>query len=146
MSDVAALTAERDALRQQLVAERVGHAFAGSKFITHRLTVPAAIMESGFGKHFEIEDGRIVAKDRQGNRIMSRERMGEPADFDEALEALVDSYEHKDRILKGSGASGGGAHESAAMGFIKTMPRVTFEGLSAAEQMQWVTRGGRVTD
>lgn len=55
---------------------------------------------------------RRLAYDQSGNKIFSRARPGELADFDEALEVLVDQYPHKEQILKASGANGGGAGTS----------------------------------
>jgi len=66
-------------------------------------------VQARFGQAFKVEDGKVVAYDPAGNKIFSRSRAGEVADFDEALEALVDQYPYKDQILRGSGASGGGA-------------------------------------
>jgi hypothetical protein len=74
-----------------------------------KLAIPADMVQARFGNAFKIEDGKVVAYDSQNNKIYSRARPGELADFDEALDVLVDMYPHKDSILKGSGASGGGA-------------------------------------
>ena len=58
-----------------------------------------------------------------------------PADFDEALELLVDAYPHKASILKGSGASGGGAGGGGGCSGGKTqITRAQFGQLSPAEQ------------
>jgi hypothetical protein len=92
-----------------LVREMIGGRFARSKFITDKLAIPADLVEARFGAAFKIEDGKVVAQDHHGNKLFSREKPGETADFDEALSMLVDAYPHKENILKGSGASGGGA-------------------------------------
>ncbi|MCG6540179.1 hypothetical protein MCB86_08830 [Pseudomonas sp. KSR10] len=96
-------------LEQQLYGEKIGGSFARSKVIAEKLAVPADMVQATFGSCFKIEEGKVVAYDANGNKIFSRARPGELADFDEALETLVDSYPHKDHILKGSGANGGGA-------------------------------------
>ena len=102
--------AERDGLKASLVNEIVGGSFSRSKFIAEKLAIPADIAQARFGNAFQVEEGnRIVAKDPKGNTLFSRSRPGEVADFDEALELIVDSYPYRDSILKGSGASGGGA-------------------------------------
>ena len=54
------------------------------------------------------DDGRIIAKDNNGNEIYSQIKPGEPAAFDEALEILVGNYKNKDSILRGNQATGGG--------------------------------------
>jgi hypothetical protein len=96
-------------LEQQLYGEKIGGSFARSKVIAEKLAVPADMVQATFGNRFKIEDGKVVAYDANGNKIFSRARPGELADFDEALETLVEQYPYKDHILKGSGANGGGA-------------------------------------
>lgn len=103
---------ERDTLKESLFAEKIGGSFARSKFITDKIAVPADMIQATFGKAFKIEDGKIVAYGQNGEKVFSRARPGELADFDEALESLVDQYPHKTHILKGSGANGGGAGPS----------------------------------
>jgi len=80
--------------------EKITGAFAGSKFVAEKLAIPFDIAEARFGKQFAIEDGRIVAKDVSGNKIFSRSKAGDLAEFEEALEMIVDSYPQKDHILK----------------------------------------------
>lgn len=96
-------------LEQQLYGEKIGGSFARSKVIAEKLAVPADMVQATFGNRFKIEEGKVVAYDANGNKIFSRARPGELADFDEALESLVDSYPYRDTILKSSGANGGGA-------------------------------------
>lgn len=104
------LIAEKDAT---LNKELIGGRFSRSKYIADNLTIPVDVAQSFFGQAFKIEDGKVVAYDHSGNKIFSRERPGEPAEFDEALSVLVGNYAHKDAILRatqtGSGAAGGGS-------------------------------------
>lgn len=125
---------ERDTLKGELYGEKIGGAFARSKFIADKVAVPADLLQASFGKHFTIENGKVVAKDANGNQIFSRTKHGEPAEFEEALEMLVDAYPHKASILKGSGASGGGAGGSGGQGGggKKTMTRAQFDALDPA--------------
>lgn len=102
-------TTRAEQLEQQLYAERIGGSFARSKVIADKLAIPADMVQARFGQAFKIEDGKVVAYDGNGNKLYSRARPGELADFDEALETLVEQYPHKDHILKASGANGGGA-------------------------------------
>lgn len=127
---------ERDTLKGELYAEKIGGSFARSKFIADKVAIPADMVQAAFGRHFGIEGGKIVAKDANGNQLFSRTRHGEPADFDEALELLVEAYPHKGSILKGSNASGGGASSSGGGGGSgKTkISREQFQALSPAEQ------------
>ena len=81
------------------------------RFDLHRLILALAVLGvlATFGNSFKIEEGKVVAYDAQGQKIFSRSRPGELADFNEALETLVSQYPHRDHILKSSGANGGGA-------------------------------------
>ena len=97
---------------QQLYAEKIGGSFARSAFIAEKLAVPADMVQATFGQNLKIEDGKVVAYDSQGQKIFSRARPGELADFDEAIETLVSQYPHRDHILKSSNANGGGAQGS----------------------------------
>lgn len=108
-------------LTGDLYAEKIGGSFTRSKLLTDpnhpiKLAIPADMVQARFGSAFKVEDGKVVAYDNAGNKIFSRARPGELADFDEALETLIDAYPHKESILKGSGASGGGASGSGAGG------------------------------
>ena len=104
---------ERDTLRGQLNDHLIGGAFTGSKFIADKFAAkgPAGveIARALFAKHLKVEDGKVVAYDANGAKLYSRTKPGELAGADEAIELLVDAYPHKDHILGGSGASGGGA-------------------------------------
>jgi hypothetical protein len=126
------IVTERDKLKADLYAEKIGGSFSRSKAIADKFAIPADLVQARFGNAFTIEDGKIVAKDQAGNKIYSRARPGELADFDEALEVLVDQYPYKDSILKGSGASGSGAGQGKqGAGGQKTMTRAQFEALDA---------------
>ncbi|RYE42637.1 MAG: hypothetical protein EOP24_31960 [Hyphomicrobiales bacterium] len=107
---------ERDTLKSELFNEKIGGAFARSKFIGEKVAMPADFVQAAFGKHFTVEGGKIVAKDANGQQMFSRTRHGEPADFEESLEMLVEGHPQKASILKGSGASGGGAQGSQGNG------------------------------
>lgn len=97
---------------QQLYAEKIGGSFARSKYIADKLAVPVDMVQATFGQNLKIEEGKVVAYDTQGQKIFSRSRPGELADFDEAIETLVSQYPHRDHILKSSDANGGGAQGS----------------------------------
>ena len=103
------VTGKAQIFEQQLYAEKIGGSFSRSKFIADKLAVPADMVQATFGQNLKVEDGKVVAYDAQGQKIFSRARPGELADFDEAIETLVSQYPHRDHILKSSGANGGGA-------------------------------------
>lgn len=102
------ITGERDALRAGWDQEKVFSAFTGSKFVNEKMSIPADMVVSHFGARFKIEDGKIVGYHPTGDKVFSRSKPGDPAEFEEALELLVDAYPNKEHILKGSGQSGGG--------------------------------------
>lgn len=97
------------ALEQALNNEVIGGNFARSKFISEKLVIPGDMVQAQFGKHFKIEDGKMVPYDSKGDKIFSREKPGEVAGFDEALSILVDGYQHKSAILRAKVPDGGGA-------------------------------------
>ena len=125
---------ERDTFKTELYNEKIGGAFARSKFIADRVVIPADMVQAAFGHRFSIENGKTIAKDANGQPIFSRTRHGEPADFEEALEIMVDGYAHKASILKGSGASGGGSTGNGGQGAggKKSYSRQQFESLDMA--------------
>lgn len=108
---------ERDKLKTDLYGEKIGGAFSRSPLIVGdkaKFAIPADLVQARFGQHFKIEEGKTVATDSAGNKIYSKARPGEYADFDEALEIIVDAYPHKDSILKGTGNSGSGSQPNGA--------------------------------
>ncbi|MDH1824618.1 DUF6651 domain-containing protein [Delftia tsuruhatensis] len=137
---------ERDSLKNELYAEKIGGAFARSEFISKKVAMPADFVQAAFGKNFSIEGGKVVAKDANGQPMFSRTRHGEPANFEEALEMLIDTHPHKDSILKGSGASGSGAGGGGGAGGQKTMGRAQFEQLDPAGRAAAIKGGTTVTD
>ncbi|MEO8837562.1 MAG: DUF6651 domain-containing protein [Herbaspirillum sp.] len=143
-------TTRTQALEQQLYSEKVGGAFARSSLIVGdkaKLTLPPDMVEARFGKAFSIEEGKIVAKDQNGNKIFSAANPGELAGFDEALEILVNAYPYKDQILKGSGASGGGAQQSNGGGQnTKSVNRAGFDQMSQTDRGSFMKSGGVVVD
>ncbi|WP_248769071.1 DUF6651 domain-containing protein [Pseudomonas sp. MWU12-2345] len=143
----APIIAERDSLNAALVTEKVGGSFDRSKFITDKLAIPSDLVRARFGEQFKVEDGKVVAYDKTGNKLFSRSNPGEVANFDEALELLVDSYPYRDQILKSSGASGGGATGgNAAAGGKKSITRAQFDELPPAKQMEHMKSGVTLTD
>lgn len=134
-------------MERELYGERIGGAFARSKFVGEKMAIPADLVQARFGANFKLEEGKVVAYDQAGNKIYSKAKPGELADFDEAIEFLVDAYPHKDHILKGSGQSGGGSkggNGHAAGG--KTIARSQFESMAPAEQAAKMRDGFTLTD
>jgi hypothetical protein len=91
----------------------VSNRFASSPFIngdSAKIILPPDIAEATFGKNFKIEEGRMVAYIGD-EKIYSKERAGELADFEEAIQVIVDRYPLKDRILRGTNSQGNGADQ-----------------------------------
>jgi hypothetical protein len=135
-------------LESELYNEKIGGAFSRSKLIAEKFVIPADLVQSRFGSNFKIEEGgKMVATDLAGNRIFSRARPGEIADFEEALETLVDQYPYKDQILKGTGRTGSGTPPNGAGGGGKrTMTRSEFEKLPPMERAGVLKGGTQLTD
>ncbi|HWT68094.1 MAG TPA: DUF6651 domain-containing protein [Pseudomonas sp.] len=133
---------------KQLYEEKIGGAFSRSKYIGEKLAIPADLVQSKFGAAFKVEDGKTIAYDQHGQKIYSRTRPGEIADFDEAIESLVEQYPHRDHILKGSGANGSGAPNGGGNGGNgkKSLSRSQFDALDPQGKHAHVSAGGEVTD
>jgi len=126
---------ENEKLSNLLNTEMIGGRFNGSKYIADKLAIPADFVQARFGQSFKIEDGKVVAYDAAGNKVFSRAKPGELAEFDEALEHLVEQYPQKDHILKGTGHNGNGTPPSQFQQGQKTMKRAAFDALSPADRV-----------
>ena len=84
--------------------------FATSDTILNKTNLTPDIAAVYFGKNFKIEkDGQgdlVVVGYLNGDRIPSKKRFGEPADFEEAIGVILDNYSMKDRIMR-PGKGGG---------------------------------------
>lgn len=133
---------ERDRLQGEIYKEKVGGAFARSKFIAEHCAVPADMVEARFAKHFKLEDGAVVGYDANGVKLYSDANPGQLATPDEALKILVNQYQYKDQILKGSQASGSGANTNQGAGAgAKTIKRSEFDSAPADQQMAMIKSG-----
>ncbi len=141
------LTEQNAKLTGDLNNHIIGGSFAGSKFIGEKLAIPADIAQSAFGRHFKVENAKLVPMDANGNPIFSVTRHGEHADFEEAIEILVNAHPRKEMLLRGSGASGGGANGGGnpGAGGKKTITREQFKALSPGEQAK-AAKEATITD
>lgn len=134
-----------EAANQKLVDLQLGLAFNGSKFIGDKLAIPADIVRATFGSKFKVDaNGNITAVASDGNPIMSKKNIGNVADFEEALEMIVENYPHKDAIMKGnnhqgSNNGGGGGNNNAGK---KTYRRDEFAQLTPARQAEVASEVG----
>ena len=114
------------------------NAFAKSKFITDKLTVPPDMVMAMFGDKFEVDDatGNIVAK-VNGAPLNSDDRPGTVASLDEAIAKFVKDYPNRDKIMKGTNNSGSGSNGgSGGNGNAAAYTRSEFAKLGPAEQMR----------
>lgn len=135
-------------LSARYASEKIKGAFASSKFITEKVAVPIDMLQATFGSKFAVnEDGAVIALDASGQPLGSSKRFGEPADFEEAIERMIDSYPSRDSILKGTGAQGSGAQggHGGASGS-KTITRAQFDALAQSERAAKVKDGFKVVD
>ena len=89
----------------------VNNQFSKSPFFvgdTPKTILPPDMASEYFGKYFKVEDGKVVGY-LNGDKIPSRIKFGEPADFEEALGVIINAYPMKDRILRASPQGGPGA-------------------------------------
>ena len=122
--------------------------FKGNTFINENVAMPADFFQAAMRNQFKVEDGKVVAYDRTGNRLMSKKSVGEYASADEALELLVDMHPQKDTILRaptagGSGGGGGGGQRGSG----RVIRRADFDQLSPQQQAETagLVRNGEAT-
>lgn len=150
---VRASNAERDkwktdaeALQRDLYAEKVGGSFTRSKFVGDKIAIPPDLLQARFGDRFKVENGKVVGYGQDGQPIYSRTKAGEIADFDEALESMVDAYPYRDSILKGTGSSGSGAQPNrGGNGAARTMTQAQFDAMSPMDQAKTMSSKDRPT-
>lgn len=139
-------TASVDQLTGQIADANIGGSFARSKFIADKTAIPADLLQAQFGRAFKFEDGKVVGYNG-GSKIFSRQKPGEVADFEEAIEILIDAYPNKDHILKGRVGAGGGAGQGGGGGGgDKKIARASFDQLSASEKAATAKAGIQVVD
>lgn len=90
-------------------------AFANSPWLKKNIAknIPQSMIQNQFASNFEVADnkgeGLVLVGKLNGENIMSKERPGNTANFDEAIEVIINAYAEKDCLLDG-GNSGSGAH------------------------------------
>ena len=152
--EIAKSKQELEKVKGDLYAEKIGGAFARSKFFadektpsSFKFSIPPDMAQAFFGGAFKVENGKTVAYDAAGNKLASRIRLGEDADFDEALEMLWEKYPNRDSITRASGASGGGAQASSQnAGGKKTITRAQFDAKSPLDRMAYAKGDGVIVD
>lgn len=113
----------------------VDNMFANSEFIRNNVAVPVDMFEAKFRNNFKIENNEIVAYGYDGSRLMSKNRAGEYATTEEAMQILAESHPNKDVILKANPGNGSGSGTGgSANGGGRYMKRSDFEKLSPVQQ------------
>lgn len=131
IEDVSGQVKQRD---DQIFKLMVSNRFSTSKVVADKLAIPPDMVEASFGANFKIEEGKVVGY-LDGKKVYSRKNAGEFADFEEALETMIEKYPHRDMILKGSGASGSGASGSGRKEMTPDLMKLSpVERLNAARQ------------
>ena len=131
----------------------IGGRFASSPWFSGekpKTILPPDMAADYFGKHFKIEgegqEARAIGY-LHGDKILSREHVGEPAEFEEAISVIINAYSQKDRILRDTdGGSGSGGNTSSGDLKAKTMKRSRFDQLSRSDQAAFCSNGGRPVD
>jgi hypothetical protein len=139
------LAAQVAELRAAVAAQKIASRFELSNYVAEKLTVPADMLAARFGSSFAVENGQVVGRSVTGSPVFSRMRLGEIAEFDEALELLIQDYPYKDAILKKSAdavveivSSKGKARP--------TMKRALFDKMTPQKCMDYVKAGGVLVD
>jgi len=132
-------------LRKQFERSKIAQAFATSRVREEKTILPPDIAEAFFGKYFEVRDDKIIGK--IGDDIIHAPGTVEPADFDTALEVILNKYPMKDSIIKGTPAGSGtppGGGNRPPVG--KTIARTAFDAMSHDARKAFIDEGGKVVD
>lgn len=129
-------------LQDRIDSMLISDVFKSSEFVRDGIAVPRDMFEATFRNNFKIEDGKVVAYDKSGNKLFSKQRIGEMPDAEEALQLLVESHPQKDVILKantgnGSGNTGSGGGKGTTARSIK---RADFEKLSLTQKSETIAK------
>lgn len=122
-------------LRNNLNKTKLENAFALSEFVKDKLALPLDVARSYFSNNIEFDDaGNMIFKGPDGNPVMSKTKIGEKADFNEALSILVENNPNRDALLKGgnhqgSGNNGGGGNEKPG---VKTYRRSEIDAMQTS--------------
>ncbi|MFC0478980.1 DUF6651 domain-containing protein [Gellertiella hungarica] len=145
---LAAAIKDKETLTSSLNREVIGNAFGRSKFASEKLT-PAGVdlIRTLYADRIKVEDGKPIGYDQNGQKIYSKARPGEVADFDEIVESLVDSYAFKDHILKSTGHNGTGKQPgSDGTGSGRSMKTSEFQALAPKDRAAFMEKGGTLVD
>lgn len=122
-------------LQSRIDGMMISGVFSNSEFVRDGIAIPHDMFEAYFRTNFKVENGTVAAYDKAGNRLMSKDKMGEFAGPDEALRMLVEAHPQKDVIMRangggGSGSNGGGGNRPQG----RYMKRAEFDQLAPLDQ------------
>ena len=137
---------ENAKLKDGIFSEKLTNAFANSPFVKTKIAENVApdLLQARFGTAFKMGDTGLYAVNERGEKIYSKSRHGEVANFDEALEVLVEGHPAKDGLLRGSGASGagtGGGRMKPGAGGKRQLTRTEFDSLDAKAKADAMSGG-----
>lgn len=123
---------------------RISDVFKSSEFLANEVAVPRDMFEATFRRNFKIgDDGKIEAFDANGNRLLSKKNVGEPATGDEALRLMVEQHAQKDFIIKANPGGGSGNNgNGGARGGGGKITRAEFEALDPVQQQATAAKIG----
>jgi hypothetical protein len=111
--------AELGAAKTKLSDTALKSAFSRSPYLSgdkSPVEIPLSFIESMFKSNFKVDNDRVTATGPDGNPIYSRRNPGAIAEFDEAIEILIDTHPERERILKPSQKPGAGTVPGAGTG------------------------------
>jgi len=120
--------------------------FSGEK---PKTLLPPDMAADYFSKHFKVEGDEsnpVVVGYLNGEKILSRENIGEPADFHEAIAVIIENYPMKDRIMRETAGGSGAGGNTGGSGSGSSMTRSEFNQKSPTEQVAFIQGGGSVVD
>jgi len=144
---------ELDQARAKLNHTVLTTAFNRSQYLNgekSQVAIPLSFIEATFKNNFKVEGDRLIAVGADGNPLYSRRNPGSVADFDEAIEIMIDSHPERDRILKPSQKPGGGTSPGAGTGGSggnpKTWSRKQYDNASPRARADFFAAGGTLSD
>lgn len=122
----------------------VDKVFDGSEFLRDSIAVPRDMVQATFRNNFKVEDGKVVAYGKDGNKIFSKTRTGEYADPEEALQLLIEGHPQRDVIIKANAGNGTGNQGNAGnRGKTGTMKRAEYDKLNDVQRAEAAGKMGK---
>jgi hypothetical protein len=136
----AAMTGDLQAKEGTIYELMVNTQFANSPTIRDKTVLPSDSASEYFGKYFKVEgegkEAKVIGY-YNNEKILSRERPGEVAEFEEALAVVIDHYPMKEHILKSTGG-GSGSQGNRGGGGHQERDRAAWAALPATERLRQI--------